>query len=690
MTDLIGQQLGQYQVLAPLGEGGMGAVYRAHQPSIGRDVAIKVIAGRFSAQDDFTLRFTREVKLSASLSHAHIIKVFDYGRDSVLNIDYFVMELLTGGSLFSLMRSGPLTLDRTMRLIDEVTSALDYAHQKNVIHRDLKPLNVLLDEAGNAYLSDFGLAKLIADSSGLTRTGMAVGTWGYMSPEQWRGQALDGRVDVYALGIMLFEMLTGRQPFHAETVESMLYQHLFELPPSISSLRPDLPRSLDAVIARSLAKDRDARYQTAGEVANALHDVLLDNWMDKQEYAIKVTTADMPVAGTSPNEKRPDQLPTLLSDSMSASAEDVARNLANVSRSAAPSTGSAVVAGLDSSEVKLLDTQFNLIGHDRPVTLIAFNPDGRLLLSCDMGKTVSIWSSADGRELRRLPDYTPWEVSHLAFSPDGQTTILGGRELIFKPNGDWSSVGAAVWWAFSSERPLWHMPESRHIREVLAVGFSTEGAPRLVSDGASVGIWELHNAVEFAISDTGQNSRNGETAAMPLQLVRVWELIHERPINCAALSIDGHWLVTADGSIIFVWQLESGRNTRQLTGHADRVQSLTVSSDGRLLASLGRNSVRKTGSVRLWNLNAGREAATLRAEASVFNGIRALAFSPDGRLLVGGSEDGSIAIWDTTDGRLYHTLYGHSGEVHSLLFSPDGRRIASGSYDKSIKLWGIP
>ena len=671
MTDLVGQQLGQYHVLAPLGEGGMGAVYRAHQPSIGRDVAIKVIAGRFSAQGDFTARFTREVRLSASLSHAHIIKVFDYGRDTALAIDYFVMELLTGGSLAGLLQRGPLTLDQTTRVIDEVASALDYAHQKNVIHRDLKPLNVLLDEAANAILSDFGLAKLIAESSGLTRTGMAVGTWSYMSPEQWRGEVLDGRVDVYALGAMLFEMLAGRQPFQAETAETMLYKHLFEPPPAITTLRPDLPQSLDRLIARALAKNRDDRYQTAGALAESLHDVLLDNWMQRPEYAVRGVAADVPRRADTPPVGGIDQLPTLLADTPSA-------------RSAAPSTDAVTITPLDVDDVPRLAISLELIGHERPVLLTAFNPDGRLIFSADMGKTLSIWNSVDGRELRRLSDFTPWEITQLAFSPDGQTLISGGRELTFRNNRDWSSVGAALWWDIAHESSLWQMPESRHIRDVLAVGFNRDGLPRLIAEGAAVGVWELHLIADPA---------NGTPGLLPSgsrQLVRIWELVHDRAINCAALSRDGRWLLTADGSTIYVWQLENGRNTRQFSGHSDRIQSLTISPDGRLLASLGRNPVRKTGSIHLWNLTAGREAAVVRADAELISGLRTLAFSPDGRLLIGGGEDGAMPIWDSSDGRLLGILRGHSAEVHSIMASTDGRRLVSASYDKSVRLWAIP
>jgi serine/threonine protein kinase len=198
MADLIGQQLGQYEITALLGEGGMAVVYRARQTTVKRDVAIKVIKHGLVDKGDFVRRFEREAQTVASLSHPFILKVFDYGQqgDSV----YLVMELLTGGSLAGLIRRGPLSLDMTSRMFDQVASALDYAHRRGIIHRDLKPQNVLLDDEGNAHLTDFGIAKILSETTALTQSGMAMGTPSYMPPEQWQGRALDARADVYALG----------------------------------------------------------------------------------------------------------------------------------------------------------------------------------------------------------------------------------------------------------------------------------------------------------------------------------------------------------------------------------------------------------------------------------------------------------------------------------------------------------
>lgn len=211
MSGLIGQRLGQYELLSLLGRGGMATVYRARQASMERDVAIKIIDPRLAESPDFVKRFEREARTIASLSHPHILKVFDFGQFG--EHLYLVMELLKGGSLANLIQKGPLPLDIVEKVLDQVASALDYAHEQEIIHRDLKPQNVLLDEKGHAFLTDFGIARLLNRGTKLTQSGMVMGTPAYMAPEIWDNQPSDARADIYALGIMLFEMLAGRAHF---------------------------------------------------------------------------------------------------------------------------------------------------------------------------------------------------------------------------------------------------------------------------------------------------------------------------------------------------------------------------------------------------------------------------------------------------------------------------------------------
>lgn len=267
MADLIGLKLGQYEITSLLGEGGMATVYRARQLNVKRDVAIKIIESRLARNPDFIKRFEREAQTIAALNHPHILKLFDFGQlDDLL---YLVMELQPGGSLASLIRRGNLPLEQVEDLLGQIASALDYAHEQGIIHRDLKPQNVLLDAKGHAILTDFGIAKVLNDTTALTASGMAMGTPSYMSPEQWQGQTIDTRSDLYALGVMLFEMISNQLPFSGDTPAIVMYRHLQEPPPPISSLRPDIPDAVEQVLNKALAKDPARRFQSANEMAKA-------------------------------------------------------------------------------------------------------------------------------------------------------------------------------------------------------------------------------------------------------------------------------------------------------------------------------------------------------------------------------------------------------------------------------------
>jgi hypothetical protein len=267
MSDhLLNTHLGQYHLTEIIGRGGMATVYKAHQTSLDRFVAVKVLTR--THDPEFSLRFTREAYTIARLHHPNILAVYDYAQhDGLL---YLVMPCIDKGVTLHDLLDRPMEPVRALRLMARVVDALDYAHQRGVIHRDVKPSNVLITSSNWPVLADFGIAKLMDESLCFTQSGMIVGTAAYMAPEQATGQPIDGRTDLYACGIILYEALTGRVPFDATTPLGVMHQHVYEPPPPPRAIQPDLPESIEAVLLRALAKDPHDRYQTAAEMAVAL------------------------------------------------------------------------------------------------------------------------------------------------------------------------------------------------------------------------------------------------------------------------------------------------------------------------------------------------------------------------------------------------------------------------------------
>jgi len=272
MEDLTGRQFGPYRIVAPLGEGGMAAVYKAFQPSMERYVAIKVLPRHLAASPEFVARFNREAKLLAQLQHPNILPVFDYGEAE--GFTYIVMPFVQSGTLGDAMRKQRFSLPEVRDIMVQLGRALGYAHARGMIHRDIKPSNVLMDETNNCLLTDFGLARMTEVTSALTASGSIMGTPAYMSPEQGTGENLDGRSDIYSLGIIFYELVTGRVPFTAETPIAIIYKHLQDPLPLPRSLNPGLPEDAERVLLRALAKSREDRYQTADEFVRAVQRAL--------------------------------------------------------------------------------------------------------------------------------------------------------------------------------------------------------------------------------------------------------------------------------------------------------------------------------------------------------------------------------------------------------------------------------
>ena len=283
----------QYELESEIGRGGMSVVYRARDVRLNRPVAIKVLPPELAYDAAVRARFTREAQTAAQLGHAHIVPIYDVGeRDGVA---YLVMALVTGGSLAEILTRTPRQpIDEVRRLLSEIADALAYAHLRGVIHRDIKPDNILLDaHSGRSMVTDFGIARAMEANSRLTATGIAVGTPTYMSPEQAVGEReIDGRSDIYSVGVLGYQMLTGRVPFSAGNSMALLLKHVSERPRPITELRPDAPRALREAIERSLMKSPEDRWPTAAALRDALasNDIPAASWRADQQEPVRYTS----------------------------------------------------------------------------------------------------------------------------------------------------------------------------------------------------------------------------------------------------------------------------------------------------------------------------------------------------------------------------------------------------------------
>src|SRR5579872_6523406 len=273
-----GRRFDDFQLEKKIGQGGMGEVYRARQISLDRPVAVKVLTRGLASQPGFVERFRREAKAAANIVHPHVIQIYAYGIAN--EMPYFAMEYVEGEDLQQRTRRlKRLAIEEIVDTMIAVASALGAAHEKNLIHRDVKPSNVMIDRQGNVKVMDFGLAKAASTDGSLTQSGVIMGTPNYLSPEQGRGDSIDGRSDLYSLGVMMYELLAGDLPFRADTPAGLIFKHVYEEPVPVSKRNPEIPPFLEEIVHKLLRKDPSDRYQNGKELV-----VDLQEFMDAQDH----------------------------------------------------------------------------------------------------------------------------------------------------------------------------------------------------------------------------------------------------------------------------------------------------------------------------------------------------------------------------------------------------------------------
>jgi eukaryotic-like serine/threonine-protein kinase len=700
-TSIIGETIGRYQIMEEIGRGGLAVVYRAVDTLLQRNVAVKMILPDQQQTDKFLKRFNREAKTLAGLSHPSIVKVLDYGEHG--GTPYLVMEYIPGGTLSNRMGKA-YSYTEAAAILAPIAHALHHAHQHKVVHRDVKPANILVNESGQPMLSDFGIVKLTdtEESQGLTATGVVVGTPAYMAPEQIQGKQIDGRADIYALGIVFFELITGRKPYVANTPIELTLKHLNDPIPRPRLIVRDLPPEVEQIVMKSMAKKPEDRYQDMAHFA-----AVLERLAAGQKGSLRLLERPPEKKEKEPTGEKPRP------------AEQAAARKKGLNKGLVFGIGGAAVlvaAGL----------VFGLVVYPRIFAKPTPTPAEQPVETVVAGVTVvatTIPEKPTDIPAPVITDTPNAPVQDITLSPTPTvetpqvvTNIIGPEnankvsellrlEKISVIQLDWTRDGKWIVDAGTNRITLVD-PASMKGMETLPLGNDIPIAIALTSDSQQIYVLVGNVVTRYNLADKkaagkftiqgGANSMaltaDDKTLALGMLDNKVLLINAEtgtalRSLRsnyggwAVAFSPDGKWVAAGTSQGALMWDTETGFWQSLASGKGSLIRSLVFSHDGKLLA--GGSS----GTIYIWDVATGDEVGKITAE---FGDVNSLQFSPDDRLLASGTTDFTVRLWDTSSWKALRQLKNHVSEVFSVVFSPTGDRIASGANEGNIRLWGIP
>jgi WD40 repeat protein/tRNA A-37 threonylcarbamoyl transferase component Bud32 len=731
-----------YEVLGELGRGGMGVVYKARQVRLNRVVALKMILAGEHAGPERLTRFRVEAEAVASLQHPNVVQIHEVGDQN--GLPYFSLEYCPGGNLAARLDGTPLPPRQGAQLVEALARAVHCAHQRGIIHRDLKPANVLLAADGVPKITDFGLAKIVADGGeAQTQSGAIVGTPSYMAPEQASGRVrqVGPAADVYALGAILYECLTGRPPFKAATTLETLQQVASQEPVPPRQLQPQCPRDLETVCLKCLHKEPQRRYSSAAALTEDLERWLAGRpvrarpvrawgrmlyWVKRRPLAAALMAVSVLAAlallvltlsllwnaqtqaayqqaeDARAEEQRQRALARRylyaahLNLAERAWQESRAERMRELLEGQMPEqTGGVDLRGFEWHYLwRLGRAEHFTVKAYVHATSVAFSPDGRRLAAVAHTGSVKVWDVATGQELLTLQGQLG-VVASVAFRPDGRrlaTAAQGGTVQV------WDGEDGREVLTFNAQGPLSSLVYSPDGRRLATTGDGKMAKVWDAATGRELLAFKGHTSLvtSVAFSPDGRRLASADISGT----VKVWDAATGRdtvPIkghNAGVFRIvfgpDGRRLVSAshDGTVR-AWDAASGQEVYTL--NLPDVAAVAITADGRHLATAGSLQSRHSSAdqihgtvVAVWDAATGQRVGTVRGHP---NNVLSLVFSPCGRWLTCASTYGTLTVWDREVSQEPLRLQGHTDGVQDVAFSPDGRRLASASWDGTVKMW---